>query len=316
MNPTTDLIGHRTTFPFPRPAKSDRTQRDAGHGTTPGGAHDTTSRCRLTAQLDREWRRLRRDERALRTARSWIGTVHTDGALASILDDLDDLHDLVSGTDRAADRPTSPPDYRPDHRPDQRPGDPHAHPHGHRPEARRGDEILLELVALARHQQLAGRIVLQRILPGLLSRSSRYSEFQVGHRTADIVVASAWMAIHDYDHERRPREVAAALISDAVFSAFRQPHRRRSATEQLRPIESWTRRPAAEPSATPIEELATVVAEARLNGVASEHLDLLRDLVRTGSSTVVAAELGVTDRTVRNRRLRAVEQVRQAVLAA
>jgi hypothetical protein len=300
MNPTTDLIGHRTTFPFPRPAKSDRTQRDAGHGTTPGGAHDTTSRCRLTAQLDREWRRLRRDERALRTARSWIGTIRPDGALASVLVDLDDLHDLVSATDRAADRPTS------------RPG----HPHGHRPGTRRGDEILLELVALARHQQLAGRIVLQRILPGLLSRSTRYSEFQVGHRTADIVVASAWMAIHDYDHERRPRQVAAALISDAVFSAFRQPHRRRSATEQLRPIESWTRRPAAEPSATPIEELATVVAEARLNGVASEHLDLLRDLVRTGSSTVVAAELGVTDRTVRNRRLRAVEQVRQAVLAA
>ena len=296
MNPTTDLIDHRSTFPFPRSAQSDRSQRDAGH--------DTTSRCRLTAQLDREWRRLRRDERALRTARSWVGTIRPDGALASILVDLGDLHDLVSATDRAADRPIS----RPDHRP--------GHPHGHRPGARRGDEILLELVALARHQQLAGRIVLQRILPGLLSRSSRYSEFQVGHRTADIVVASAWMAIHDYDHERRPREVAAALISDAVFSAFRQPHRRRSATEQLRPIESWTRRPAAEPFATPIEELATVVAEARLNGVASEHLDLLRDLVRTGSSTVVAAELGVTDRTVRNRRLRAVEQVRQAVLAA
>ena len=308
MNPTTDLIDQRSTFPFPRPARSDGTLREAEHGTTPGGAHDTTSRCRLTAQLDREWRRLRRDERALRTARSWVGTIRPDGALASILVDLGDLHDLVSATDRAADRPIS----RPDHRPNHRPG----HPHGHRPGARSGDEILLELVALARHQQLAGRIVLQRILPGLLSRSSRYSEFQVGHRTAEIVVASAWMAIHDYDHERRPRQVAAALISDAVFSAFRQPHRRRSATEQLRPIESWTRRPAAEPSATPIEELATVVAEARLNGVASEHLDLLRDLVRTGSSTVVAAELGVTDRTVRNRRLRAVEQVRQAVLAA
>ena len=304
MNPTTDLIDHRSTFPFPRPARSDGTLREAEHGTTPGGAHDTTSRCRLTAQLDREWRRLRRDERALRTARSWIEMIHPQGALASILDDLDDLHDLVSASDCGADRPTS----RPEHPHGHRPG----HPHG----PRWGDEILLELVALARHQQLAGRIVLQRILPGLLSRSSRYSEFQVGHRTAEIVVASAWMAIHDYDHERRPRQVAAALISDAVFSAFRQPHRRRSATEQLRPIESWTRRPAAEPSATPIEELATVVAEARLNGVASEHLDLLRDLVRTGSSTVVAAELGVTDRTVRNRRLRAVEQVRQAVLAA
>jgi hypothetical protein len=277
-------------------------------GTALDGAQDGAIRCRLTAQLDREWRRLRRDDRALRTAHSWIGTIRPDGALASILGELDDLDDLVSATHRSADRPTFRREYQPEDRP--------RHQEAHRPGARWGDEILLELVALARHHQLAGRIVLQRILPGLLSRSSRYSEFQVGRGTADIVVASAWMAIHDYDHERRPRQVAAALISDAVFSAFRQPHRRRSATEQLRPMESWARIPGTEPSATPIEEFATVVAEARRNGVGSEHLDLLRDLVRTGSSAVVAAELGVTDRTVRNRRLRAVEQVREAILAA
>lgn len=282
MNLTTDLVGHRSTFPSPRSGRRDDTAHDAALGR----------RCTLTTQLDREWRRLRRDDRALRTACSWIGAVRPDGALATILDDLDDLDDLVAATDRAADPP------------------------GDRPGGRRGDEILLELVALARHHQLAGRIVLQRILPGLLSRSSRYSEFQVGHGTADIVVASAWLVIHTYDHERRPRQVAAALISDAVFSAFRQPYRRRAATEQLRPIESWIRVPAAEPPAPPIEEFATVVAEARRHGVDSEHLDLLRDLVRTGSSALVAAELGVTDRTVRNRRLRAVEHVRDAVLAA
>lgn len=272
MQPTPDLVRHQ-------PRTADRTtRRSAG----------------ITAQLDREWLRLRHDPRAFRTTRRWVetGVVRDGGALAHVVDGLRDLDDLLAAT----------------HRP--------GHHRGARSGGRHGDEILLELVALARVDQLAGRIVLQRIVPGLLSRSRRYVPAADAHRTADIVIAAAWIAIRAYDHERRPRQVAAALISDAVFAAFRQPHRRRSASEQVRPHESWIRLPATAPPPEPIEELARVVAEARRRGVESHHLDLLRGLVRAGSAAAVAAELGVTDRTVRARRDRALERVREAVLAA
>ncbi|MDX2380478.1 MAG: hypothetical protein QNM02_12060 [Acidimicrobiia bacterium] len=254
----------------------------------------------ITADLDREWDRLRRDPRVLRSARRWSerGLISVRGPLAGLLRDIDDLDEIVTAT----------------HRDDHRTSTGTENTTGRTP-AGFADEVLLELVA-ARSEQLAGRVVLQRVLPGLLSRSRRYVDARLAHETADLVVAAAWVAIRAYDHERRPRQVAAALISDAVFAAFRQPHRRHSATEQTRSLESWARQPAAERSVDPIEELADVVEEAQRRGVESHHLDLLRGLVRTGSAVAVAAELGVTDRTIRTRRDRAVEHVRHAVLAA
>jgi hypothetical protein len=183
----------------------------------------------------------------------------------------------------------------------------------HRTTAHHGDQILLDLLALAQHEQLAGRIVLQRILPGLLARSRPYRDFQIGHDTADVVVAAAWLALRTYDRARRRHHVAASLISDAVYAAFRQPRRRMSAAEQLRPLESWTTRAALDPPSSPLEELAATIAEARDLGVRHCDLRLLCDLVRTGSSTLVAAELGVSARTVRNRRDRALASVRAAL---
>jgi hypothetical protein len=276
MNPTTNLIDLRSRA------------RTASDGRSPL-RHTSV----LTTQLDREWERMHRDPRAIRTTQEWVATglVRRGGALADALADLADLDVLIAATQRT------------DHRPGVagRQGDP--------------DQILLELLAVARLQQLAGRILLQRILPGLLSRSHHYVEPGFAHRIADIVIAAAWEAIHAYDYERRPRAVAAALISDAVFAAFRQPHRRRSATERVRPIESWARQ-AADPSSEPLQELAEIVAEAQRCGVDRHHLDLLRGLVRTGSTALVADELGVTARTIRARRDRAVIHVREAVLAA
>jgi len=253
-----------------------------GAGTTTGAGGGL-----LTARLDREWQRLRRDPRALRTTRSWgrreeaTPPIGRPGPLAAVLETLADLDQLLAAT--------------------------------HRDAGRRGDEILLELVVLAGTEELAGRIVLQRILPALLARSRRYGDRHPGQTTADMVVAAAWLTVRTYDHRRRRRHVAASIVSDAVYVAFRQPFRRRAATEQPRSTEAWAQR-AADDSPTAIEELAAVIAEARRCGVGRQDLDLLCDLVRTGSSSIVAAELGVTPRTVRNHRDRALARVRAAVL--
>src|SRR6056297_2000064 len=132
----------------------------------------------------------------------------------------------------------------------------------------------------------------------------------------EIVVAAAWMAVRRYDTATRPRHVAATLISDAIFQAFRKPLRRRSATEVPRSPDHFVRDAGEIGRPHAFLELADVVRTAGLAGVDDGHLELIRHLVRTGSPGVTAADCGVTPRPIRNRRDRAVDSIREALAAA
>src|SRR5262245_35946950 len=83
----------------------------------------------LSSRLDREWRALRHDPAALARVRSWALTPAAVG-------DLDELLVLAG--------------YRVPHTPGR-------------------NALLLRLVVLAADDELAARIVLQRLLPGLLA---------------------------------------------------------------------------------------------------------------------------------------------------
>ncbi len=242
---------------------------------------------RYTAQLDAEWEQLRRRPRHIAHARGWIASV-SDGPLRHALDALTDLQQLIAITDG----PTS--------------SDPTCA--GADP-----DRALVELIELARTDQLAGRIVIQRLLPGLVARGARYRSRRDGIDPAEIAVAAGWIAIHRYDTAARPRSVAASLISDATFAAFRQPLRKRSASEQSVPTERFGLRPAAVVEPTAFERLGAVVRAARINGVPARDLALIRELVQTGSPNIVAARRGVTPRTIRNHRDRAAAHIREAI---
>jgi len=235
----------------------------------------------FSSRLDADWARLRTCRRALVRARRWA---HDDRShpLSAILDGIDDLGSIVVATQRGA---------------------------GH------DDDILLRLVELARHDELAGRIVVQRLLPGLIARSIRYRSHADGTDPVEIVVAAAWMAVRSFDTERRRRHVAASLISDAVFNAFRAPLRRRSAGEQVRAPERFEYVVAAVAEPSSLEELADVVRAARHAGVPATDLDLLCRLAQVESATTVARERQVTTRTIRNHRTRAVERVQAAIAA-
>lgn len=177
-----------------------------------------------------------------------------------------------------------------------------------------GDSVLLALVAAARHDRLAGRILVQRLLPGLVSASAKYRFLCEGADPAEHAVGGLWIAIRRYDHARRTRHVAASLISDTVFATFRRQTRLRSATEES--VEPATfDDDASDPTTAPIAELAAVIRDAAQAGVPATDLELLRHLVRAGSPGVVARERSVTARTVRNHRNRAVARVRDALAA-
>ncbi len=176
--------------------------------------------------------------------------------------------------------------------------------------------ILLRLVELARHDELAGRIVIQRLLPGLISQAVTHRDFYETIDPIELVVPAAWLALRTFDTERRRDHVAASLISDAVFAAFRAPLRRRSASEEIRSPDRFAEAAYELAPASALEELAGVVRDARRAGVPTGDIELLRRLAQVESPSMVADERNVTPRTIRNHRDRAVERVRIALAIA
>lgn len=242
----------------------------------------------LLARLDDEWAHLRTSRRALRTARSWA-TDDPGHPLAVVVADLSDLDELRRATEPGHGR------------------------NGERGNERDGDAILLALVERSRDDELAGRIVLQRLLPALIRQAMRYRSFSDRSDPIGVVIPSAWLAIRSYEVERRCHHVAASLISDAVFQAFRRPLRLRSHTEQVRSPDDFTQTPWHDGPTTALDEFVTLLRDARRAGVSAGDLDLLRQLVRVGSPGLVAQQRNVTPRTIRNHRDRAIDHVRTAL---
>ena len=239
---------------------------------------------RFAHRLDAEWHRLRTARRAVARARSWADH-DPDHPLSTIVASSADLGDIVAATQRGA----MPPGI--------------------------DDMILVRLVELTCSDELAGRIVLQRLLPGLISRSLQYRAFRDGVDPVELAVPAAWLAIRSYDTDRRRHHVAASLLSDAVFQAFRRPIRRRSSTEVVRPVHVFASLASDDAPSSAFEELAAVVRDARRAGVPTRDIELLRHLARSESPATVARERNVTPRTVRNHRDRAVAHVRAALAA-
>lgn len=225
----------------------------------------------LSRRLDLDWANLRHHRPSLATARSWN--------LLPVDVELVDLQQFIAMT--------------------------------HRELGIAGDQLLGRLVLRSRDDDLAGRIVMQRIFPGLVARSARYWFLSDGVDPIDVSVPASWMAIRQFDVERRPRHIAASLISDTIHVAFKRPNRRVSRVDVVPDLDD-TPMPS---TVGAFEELARVVATARQRGVDDEHLELLRHLVRAGTPTQVAVDRGVTTRTVRNHRDRAIRHIRQVVAA-
>jgi hypothetical protein len=227
----------------------------------------------LSERLDREWRALSRRPDAVARARSWRVTELPFA-------DLDELL-VVLG-------------YRAVHTP--------AH-----------NERLVRVVEIGRRDDLAARVVLQRVLPGLLAlvRHRRWAH----EGSFEELVGAAWLSIRACRTDGCPEQVAANVVRDAAYRAFTAPARRRSATEIAVDPHTLEETPDV-PRIGPCEELATLLADARGLGVAADDLALMRDLVVVGSPGRVAALREVTPRTVRNHRDRITARLRRVALSA
>ena len=174
------------------------------------------------------------------------------------------------------------------------------------------EAAMRRLVARAADDELAARIAIQRILPGLLAVVRRRGAPEDG---LDELVGAAWICIRTFNPARASQCVAAALIADADYRAFRSRWRRRCAGE--RPTGLTPELPHIEPTETPAQQLCELLALAKTAGLPDDELEFAR---RVGtedlSAEELARELQVTARTVRNRRARVTDRLRQLAAAA
>lgn len=242
---------------------------------------NATTPTRYAERLDREWAQLRTSRRSLAVARTWR-SASGDHPLDAVLRQLDDLQDIISATHRDCGAPGT------------------------------GNEVMARLVVVARHDELACRLIVQRLLPTLLHRMRRYRRFGDPTDPLELTVAAACIAIGTYDVERRPHHIAPALTSDAVFQALRKPLRRMATTEVRRAPARFTTISAVD-EASALEDLADVLRQASQAGVDARDVALFRDLAAIGSPSVLAAQREVTPRTIRNHRDRAAANIRLAI---
>jgi hypothetical protein len=187
------------------------------------------------------------------------------------------------------------------------------------------DALLGELVRVGRDDALAARVVLQRVLPGLISAAVRRTAGRPADRRPlfDDLVANAWLVIRAFPIERRPVKIAVNILRDAEYMTCVRPLRLRSSGEV----------PVALPGDS--HSLPCCGLDGAADGrrsVAHEVLSVLtigaaaglprRDLATLGAATVggmsvaeVARRFSVTPRTVLNRRLRTTAALASLVAA-
>lgn len=176
------------------------------------------------------------------------------------------------------------------------------------------EQLLRDLVLLADTDDLAARIVIQRLLPGLMSLVRKYNGRNGEDQVLEELVGAAWITIRTFNPERRPSCLAAALIGGAEHRAFKAAARRRSASEIVASPEEFVTC-STETTLSSEEEMEELLVLARASGLSEEDLNFVDELLACGSTTIMAERRGVTARTIRNHRNAVTYRLRRSVSA-
>ncbi|HRA83428.1 MAG TPA: LuxR C-terminal-related transcriptional regulator [Ilumatobacteraceae bacterium] len=250
----------------------------------------------LLARLEREWQALNMRPAVLRRAQGW-GVAAPFGSLDQLLAAAGywpsrQARLVVAGAPAAGTSATGP----------TRPGC-------------SANEVLAQLVRAARTDDVAARVVLQRVLPGVVARARRWGSHRTGGSADafDELLSVTWTVIREFPVERRPLHVAANLLRDSEYRAFERANRRLLVHELTAP--HLLDGPVLTGDALDATaELAEVVAAAGM--LTERELQLIELLARGCSAAEAAVALRVSERTIRNHRDVLVHRLRAAAMAA
>jgi hypothetical protein len=254
------------------------------HSTVCGGMSSTPVQSRhLLVRLQHDWDHLKQSRRAIQHARRWC-LVSTPIGPDRPLESLDDVLTWAGYGCSAGNG-----------------GD---------------DHVLGTLVRLAVSDQLAARVVLQRLLPGISSMARRRTgRGHPYHLVLDEVVATAWTVIRTYPVDRRHTYVAVGMLREIDYQSFRRA-RRRLTTFVPRPLHTFDAQPSAVATISPADELHDLLEAAAAAGLDPADIELARRLGRGETTRQIARSTNVTDRTVRNKRDAVTYRLRAVALAS
>lgn len=172
-----------------------------------------------------------------------------------------------------------------------------------------GAMILRTLAARAPHDVLAGRVLLQALIPGLghYARTAATDDA----RAVDELISLAWERIRTYPDDR-PGSVAANVLLD-VRRRYRE-HRRIDAPKRRAPIIGVETRPPAPVDETVIQRLqvAEVVHAQRQGVIPDSAFELIvRTRIYDESLDDVAETSGVSAHCLMVRRCRSEQRLRE-----
>lgn len=173
-----------------------------------------------------------------------------------------------------------------------------------------GDRCLAQVIARASHDELAARIVLQRILPPLIAIAARRGRIVKGgfNEAFSTTLGHAWILIRTYPLDRRPAKIASNLVRDAEYHAFVREARLKRVSECSLTERVITTQPTTTP-AVEADELREVIDESR--SLTRQQKEIVRRCAEGDSFDDIAKDYGVTARTVRGWRREAISALRE-----
>jgi DNA-directed RNA polymerase specialized sigma24 family protein len=167
----------------------------------------------------------------------------------------------------------------------------------------RKDEVLCALLRQARQEPVAGRVVLEAMLPGLKKLAGRLlTDVRDREELWSVLLACAWERIRTYPIERRPRRVAANVLLDSLNGTLATFSRARR--DPASAAGDLAHSVKAAPASAGVDALLD--AAVRAGAVSREEAELiLATRVDETPLSVLARSRGVSFDTLKHRRGRA-----------
>jgi DNA-binding CsgD family transcriptional regulator len=234
----------------------------------------TTVNFRPLRHLQRDWERRRHDPRTLAEVNSW-------GLPGDPVTDLDDVV-IRAGFGKSATDSVA-------------------------------DAYFFQLISRAKHDDLAARICLQRVMPSVLAIARRRGRITPGgfDQAMTECLATAWMQVRTFPADRRTKKIAANLVRDIEYHGFVRERRMKkhpsvSLAERHHDVVTYD----LDPHHTD-DELNDVLTLAEQHGLSNYHATLLRRIASGEPNEDIAASYNISPRTVRDHRATALAHVRE-----
>jgi hypothetical protein len=282
MNNHTPVLDHHPlTAPRPKPWDLPCEVRPDLHSVSRGGRPTISGRIPVAHALYVEWSAMCANRRLLREVNGW-------GLPGLPIAHLDELL-IRSGLDGRSEDDDS-------------------------------DYYLSLIQQRAATDELAARVMLQRLMPAMLSIATKRAPITDNGTVGafEAVVSAAWVVIRRYPIDRRPVHVAGNLVRDIEYAAFVRDKRLKSATIETVVGDKVLDLAGAnharvngdhDPVAA-VGEVEALLDDLVRAGLSTTDIQMLRSVMNDVNSAEAAEELRINARSARNRRASALKRAR------